>query len=261
MLITGYGICMLSLIPVRKEPSEQSEQVTQILCGETFEILEKSERWSAIRNTNDRYEGWINTKMITGITKEKYHELLECNVFVVRDAIFRTEKESRQVIHWIPAGSLLQLKGSDLILNNKFIATLSQFPYACQENKINLAEDALQFLHSPYLWGGKTILGIDCSGLSQVVCRMNGISIPRDAGQQALCGQEIESLHSTLPGDLAFFRLENGKINHTGILIDSNTIIHSSGMVRIDSITEEGIIRKEDGICTHKLSFFRRVSK
>lgn len=255
----NFGICMLSLIPVRKESKEQSEQVTQILCGETFEIMDYGDRWSYIRIISDDYVGWINTKMITPISNESFYSIIQKSNCVIRNAIYQTDKAFNNFIHWIPAGSIFNADKEHLFLNDQKVAPLSGVEFYYPGAERDLVTDALRFLHSPYLWGGKSAMGIDCSGLSQVVCKMNGISLPRDAGQQANCGESVVSLQDALPGDLAFFVREDGKINHTGILLNAETIIHSSGMVRIDEINDQGIIRREDKVCTHQLGFLRRV--
>ena len=116
---------------------------------------------------------------------------------------------------------------------------------------------ALSFLNAPYLWGGKSILGIDCSGLVQLCFNICGTELPRDARMQAEIGEEI-SLKNAICGDLAFFKNKEGRINHVGILKDNSCILHASGKVKIDKINETGILNKS-GEYTHQLSHLKRI--
>jgi len=128
-----------------------------------------------------------------------------------------------------------------------------------ETNSQNLIPLALQYLNAPYLWGGKSILGIDCSGLVQVVFAMSGIQLNRDASEQVESGQAIDSLSETKPGDLAFFENSNGKIIHVGILLNSHQIIHASGWVKVEAIDSTGIVSAQTGEYTHKLRAIKRI--
>jgi cell wall-associated NlpC family hydrolase len=117
---------------------------------------------------------------------------------------------------------------------------------------------ALEFLNVPYLWGGKSVFGIDCSGFVQLVFRLYDLNLPRDAYQQAEIGELIDSKEAR-QGDLAYFTNEKGKIIHVGIVLDNETIIHASGRVRIDQLTKSGIYNSDYCKETHKLHFIKRV--
>ena len=115
------------------------------------------------------------------------------------------------------------------------------------------------YLNSPYLWGGRSPFGIDCSGFTQMVFKLNGIKLPRDAYEQAEIGKTLNFIEETQKGDLAFFDNEEGKIIHTGIIIDKNKIIHSSGKVRIDNLDHYGIFNAETGKYSHNLRLIKKV--
>jgi hypothetical protein len=127
------------------------------------------------------------------------------------------------------------------------------------DNKKILSTVAKKYLNAPYLWGGRTYWGIDCSGFSQIVYKIMGIPLPRDAKDQAKAGVDIISMRDIQPGDLAFFGNSEDNITHVGILLDMDTIIHASGKVRIDRFDETGIINKETGELTHNLVKIKRI--
>jgi len=122
-----------------------------------------------------------------------------------------------------------------------------------------LAKTAYLFLNAPYLWGGRNLLGIDCSGFTQIVYKINGIPLDRDASQQALQGQTLSFIEESEAGDLAFFDDTEGNITHVGLLLEDHHIIHASGCVRIDRIDQSGIFNSETQSHTHKLRFIKKM--
>lgn len=251
---------MLALVPVRKEPSERSEMVTQILCGETYEILEIQDNWSLIRIFYDKYEGWINNKMISDLSEDRFHFINQQNSYVLKDAAYKCDINKNTELNWIPGGSSFIVENSAYYLGNSELHNIPDSLLSHYHSAKNITDTAVQFLHSPYLWGGKSIFGIDCSGLTQVVYKICGINILRDASQQAEKGILIQSLNQIQPGDLAFFKRDDGYIVHTGIILNSDTIIHASGKVRIDNIDSHGIINAQDKKYSHILSHIRRMN-
>jgi gamma-D-glutamyl-L-lysine dipeptidyl-peptidase len=251
------GICQLAIIPMRSEPSECSEQINQVLFGESFTILETKNNWSLIETQFDSYRGWITSKMATIIN----HKPDEAgNIVYLKDALGRIAFPGNMPQYqWIPGGASLYELGSEFTIYNQSFT----FDPVCQiqstNSKITLAETALKFLNAPYLWGGRTIFGIDCSGFTQIVYKMNGMAILRDAAQQSEQGSIISFVEEAKPGDLAFFDNEEGKIIHVGIILEKNKIIHASGQVRVDKLDHQGIYNEEIQKYTHKLRLIKRV--
>ena len=232
-----YGICHLSIIPVRKNSTSKSELISQLIYGELFEVIEKKEKWFYIESIDDKYCGWINYSQFKEISKQDFKKVKKTESKLLNNISAEIEIENGNMS--ITIGSKVS---SAFILNHK----LKQEEYS----KNSIIENSLKFLNSPYLWGGRTPYGIDCSGFSQQVYKLNGFQLPRDASQQALQGKEVK-LEKAKPGDLAFFGEK--KITHVGIIIDSNKIVHAFGCVRIDYLNEKGIINSTSKKITHYL--------
>ena len=241
-----FGICELSVLPVRKNPHSTNELVTQILYGEIFTIIEKREKWSKISNYYDKYEGWVNNAQIKFIDKKKFNSIKSNNSVYCNDTNgYIIDKDNEKTL--IPIGSLVSSCNQ---LKSKYIGKSSLL------TKSNIIKTAKQYLNSPYLWGGRIPFGIDCSGFSQIVYKINGIKIKRDASQQANEGK-ITSIKDLKTGDLAFFGKTNKKATHVGIMINKNEIIHAFGKIRIDKVNNKGIVNSETKKLTHKLIGFR----
>ena len=110
-----------------------------------------------------------------------------------------------------------------------------------------------------YLWGGRNALGIDCSGFTQMMYRIFGIQLPRDASEQVKIGETVDFLTEAQTGDLAFFENKDHKIIHVGMLMDNESIMHASGRVKINRIDATGIVSEEDGQHTHQLRIIKRI--
>ena len=231
-----YGICHLSIIPVRKNSSSKSELVSQLIYGELFKVIEKKEKWFYIESIDDKYSGWINHSQFKEILEQDFKKVKKTKSKLLTNISSEIETENGNMS--ITIGSQVS---SAFILNHK----LKQ-----EYSKNSIIENSLKFLNSPYLWGGRTPYGIDCSGFSQQIYKLNGFQLPRDANQQALQGKEVK-LEKAKPGDLAFFGEK--KITHVGIIIDSNKIVHAFGCVRIDYLNEKGIINSTSKKITHYL--------
>jgi hypothetical protein len=243
---------------MRKEPAETSEQVSQVIFGETFDLLEEKGNWCYVRLHFDSYEGWISKKMASFL-KEPETNTPKTKI-ILNDPIGRIllPGEKTEYLH-IPGGSEFIAEDTGFTNGTFFFIFDPVCALHKKEDAINFTDTALKYLNAPYLWGGRTVFGIDCSGFTQIVYKMNGINIPRDAYQQAEIGKTIHFLDDSQPGDLAFFDNQDGKITHTGILLDKSTIIHSSGKVRIDKIDHQGIYNNELNSYTHKLRIIKRL--
>ncbi|WP_026449925.1 C40 family peptidase [Aequorivita capsosiphonis] len=246
-----YGICNLSIVPIRAEASDMSEMVTQLLYGEHFKVLEIRKKWSRIRLAFDGYEGWIDNKQYISISEKDYSNFENKAVKLSSDLVDFVTGLDKQLFS-ICLGSTIS---SSEYFNHKFEGrSLSKLL-----PKKHLIETALLYLNSPYLWGGKTPFGIDCSGFTQMVYKLNGHRLLRDASQQATQGEALSFIEESEPGDLAFFDNEEGKITHVGIIMKDNYIIHAHGKVRIDRLDHSGIFNYEVRNHTHKLRVIKRI--
>lgn len=256
-----YGICNLSVVPCRAEPSDKSEMVTQLLFGEHFQIIEAQKKWLYIRTAFDNYDCWIDSKQCMLISEETFTELQEIPMYVASDVIqLISHKEKQEMLPILMGSTLpyfdgetLNLQGVEYVYEGQVISSKEKI------NKKKLIEFALNYLNTPYMWGGRTPFGIDCSGLTQLVYKLAGIKIPRDAYQQAEIGTTLSFLEEAEPGDLAFFDNELGQIIHVGIVMADGYIIHASGKVRIDRLDHYGIYNKEIHQYTHNLRLLKKI--
>ena len=255
-----YGVCRLAVVPVRKESSDLSEQVTQLLFGDHYEVLSasKDKKWLQIKITSDQCEGWLDAKQHHTITKEYFDQvnLVDFKITTEVSSWILYKKNPLSIV----MGSIVPISASELFKMEE------QFAFNGESKALSLRRDfdfirsiALRYLHSPHQWGGKSPFGIDAAGFTQMVFKMGGYSLSRLLKQQVLQGKKINSLAETKPGDLAFFQDKDGKITHTGILLEEDKIIHVSGRVRIDHLLEEGILNQETKIFSHTLSVLRRI--
>lgn len=251
-----FGICNLANIPLRIEPSDKSEIVSQVLFGEHFIIIEKSNQWLKIKLQFDGYEGWIDSKQALTITENEYIQLSE-DLIVLNADLVEYITGPNNLLMPIPLGSSLSFLNYNEI--NKSNLTFEGLKVSGTKQKNNLIETAFMYLNAPYFWGGKTPFGIDCSGFTQMVYKLNGYKLMRDASQQAIQGEALSFIEESEPGDLAFFDNEDGNIIHVGIIMSDNYIIHASGKVRIDRLDHLGIYNAETNRHTHKLRVIKKI--
>ena len=248
-------ICLVPVAPIRLEPSHRSEMVTQLLFGELCELLDTKGDFVKIKSVYDNYEGWCHAAQLNHF---EYSE--PAQIILAGEWGNYTNIGGRGAM--IPFGSSLSfLHGSKASVGNLNIEYDGAFILP-KENKWNgerLEQLTSKFLNSPYLWGGRSVFGIDCSGFTQLVFKCFNIYLHRDASQQVTQGEAIGFLQEAQPGDLAFFDNEDGKIIHVGILRNANSIIHASGKVRIDTIDSMGIVNSDTGKRTHKLRIVKRI--
>jgi hypothetical protein len=255
------GICNLSVIPGRIEPSDRSEMVTQLLFGEHFTVLRQQGQWLYIRCAFDNYECWIDVKQCQEISRETFLELESRDITCTMELMYVLEDAERG--HYQPVAI-----GSSLPYFDGKTCNLEGFEYVYdgQTNTVKhgniqqfIIDTAYTYLNAPYLWGGRSPLGIDCSGFTQTVYKIAGLKLERDAYQQADKGLTLNFIEEAQPGDLAFFDNEEGRIIHVGILLGAGKIIHASGQVRIDKVDHQGIYNQEVGRYTHTLRLIKRV--
>lgn len=249
------GSCFLSMIPVRSEPSGRSTMVNQLLFGDRVQVHETYQDWYRITSLHDNYEGWCETNQIalSPILPETSLQDL-----IVND-ITATFTHNRDILTLV-YGSRIPVKSDQYILQNKPYTLVSgQLTEPLTFNGHNLLYAAQKLIGAPYLWGGRSPFGIDCSGLIQIAFKMVGCQMPRDAWQQAEHpGEYIDLIDEGQAGDVAFFDNEEGFIKHVGILIGDGSIVHASGRVRVDAVDHQGIFNKELGRYTHKLRVIKR---
>lgn len=251
-----FGVCNLANIPLRLEPSDRSELVSQVLFGEHFAILEQDQKWSRIKLAYDDYEGWIDNKQYQKITEEQFQQLSKDSIVLNSDLIEYITSPNNLLIP-IPLGASLSFLNHESVNIENF--SFEGLKISGEKPKSNLINTAFMYMHAPYLWGGKTPFGIDCSGFTQMVYKLNGYKLFRDASQQANQGEALSFIEESEPGDLAFFDNEEGNITHVGIIMDDNYIIHASGKVRIDRLDHLGIYNAELNRHTHKLRVIKKI--
>ena len=251
-----FGICNLAIIPLRFEPSDKNEIVSQVLFGEHFEILEQMKQWSKIKLQYDDYEGWVDSKQYQIISESEFNQLSE-DVIVLNADLIEYITAPNNLLLPIPLGSSLSfLNHIDINTSNfNFEGTKT----SGVKSKDCILNTAFMYLNAPYLWGGKTPFGIDCSGFTQMVYKLNGYHLLRDASQQSKQGEALSFIEESEPGDLAFFDNEDGNIIHVGIIMEDNYIIHASGKVRIDRLDHLGIYNADVNKHTHKLRVIKKI--
>jgi len=255
-----YGISLLSLIPMRKEPREQAEMVSQLLFGESYEVLAENDGFIQIITEFDRYGGWIDGAMHHPIPADYFNFYRDEEKTVQSALMMSIERRGSSPVQ-ILAGSTLpgyNKKKNQLDINGEIYNVRWTFGKFNRIGFDSILKTASFFLNAPYLWGGRSIFGCDCSGFVQVLYKIHGISIERDTYQQVNQGSLVPSLPDARTGDLAFFSNNEGKVIHTGMVISPGEIIHSSGFVHIDRLDEKGIFNLQKQQYSHVLHSIRR---
>jgi cell wall-associated NlpC family hydrolase len=252
-------VCRIAIAPLRKEPSDRSEIVSQLLFGDRVQLLEKTEKWCMIRTLSDNYEGWMDYKQLEKISDVEFSDHMAFK-YLAPIQVDNTLIAANGTKYYLSPGSILPFyeNGHCYIGENKFEVKFDPIIPNTEDFSSKVEEIAKFYENTPYLWGGRTLFGIDCSGFVQMVYHLNGVQLRRDASQQAEHGELVDFLTSAKLGDLAFFDNEEGKITHVGLMLSNDKIIHSAGFVRIDPIDDQGIFNPELGKYTHKLRIIKR---
>ena len=253
-----FALSNLSMIPVRSEPSDRSEMVSQLLFGETVEVIDKHDSWRRIRIYHDDYIGWVDKKQIISIDDDENKKIISGATSVSLDIVQIIIFNQSQIIPIVLGSTLPSYYDKKFRIATTeylFDGNVKTFTAPDPEKVI---EHAYIYLNAPYLWGGRSPFGIDCSGYTQMVYKLCGILLKRDSQQQAQQGNTIHLLEESKAGDLAFFDNAEGKIVHVGIILSNNKIIHASGKVHVDKLDHQGIFNVELNKYTHNLRLIKR---
>ena len=236
-----YGICKLSVVPMRKEASHESELVSELLFNDIYEVIEENDEWVKVRCLYDLYEGWVRKLQHYEISDKEYNECLKKDKYIITSPI---SYYNNKVLSF--GSKIFEERENSILLRKKFDSRI-------------MVESAIKLLDTPYRWGGKSIMGIDCSAFVQLCAKVAGFKLPRDASQQVNHGVTVNFLSDAKSGDIAFFENEHRRITHVGILLSNDKIIHASGKVRIDTLDQTGIFNKETNRHTNVLSVIKRL--
>ncbi len=252
-----YTVCCVPVSPLRAQPSHKAEMVTQHLFGEKSVIAETgTDNWVKIVLKYDNYEGWCQLSHLVEIDEEHY---TKSDKVLTGGWVNEVDYNGHRM--FVPVGcSLSAFKNGKAFWRKNSVQYKGEL-WNPEEIKITpktIRLIAYKYLNTSYLWGGKSVFGIDCSGFTQMTYKFLNKYIARDAWQQANEGERVGFLQQARCGDLAFFDNEEGRINHVGLILNENEIIHSSGKVRIDKIDHEGILNLETKQRTHKLRIIKR---
>lgn len=257
----SHGICTYSCIPARKEASHSSEMSSQLLFGEHYKVLKQNENWIQILTSYDHYECWIHARQHESISEKEFHLLEKQTPVLCSDLVASVYEIGQKISFPVSMGAVFPLfNNNEFRINSRIFRFDGSVRHSGSVmGSKDLLNTAMQFLNTPYLWGGRSPFGIDCSGFSQLVFRMNGYSLPRDAYQQVEKGKALVFAEEAEAGDLAFFDNEEGRIVHVGILLNNHQIIHASGSVRIDKFDHYGIYNTQTKSYSHTLRVIKRL--
>ncbi|MEP2237080.1 MAG: NlpC/P60 family protein [Maribacter sp.] len=247
-----YGICQLSVVPVKNNPDEVSQLITQLLFGEHYKVLECRKNWSKIKTIVDKCEGWIMNSQLVFIPEEEFNAI-QAN---------KKPKHVTELVSFVEDSNKILTP----ILIGSCIPDTPSLPFNFDGNfngeintKENLIKTALLYLNSPELKGGKSPFGIDSAGFSQMVYKINGYHLLRTAQSQSTQGTALSFVEESEAGDLAFFDNAHGEIDHVGIIMENNYVIHVNGKVRIDRLDHTGIFNNDLRTYTHQLRVIKKI--
>ena len=256
------AITLNSVVPMRTSPQEQAEMCSQVLFAETMTILKEEGAWAKIKLDADGYEGWVDRKMISTLSDEAFNDIKNAPKCAVAFPVALAMSTENQTTLLLSGGTKLPnyKNGTFELLGVKFnIDPSTVLPQGTTFDTSKVMPIARFFLNTPYLWGGRNALGVDCSGFVQMIYGIFGIQLPRDASQQVNHGRVVDFLTEAIAGDLAFFENADKKIIHVGMMLDNENIMHASGRVKINKIDAQGIVSEIDGSHTHRLRIIKRI--
>lgn len=253
-----YAITVVPVMPLRAEQSHKSEIISQALFGECSEIIATgADGWVRVRCQYDGYEGWATVNHLETIDETLFNAPYTHYTASWVNGLLLNGKPMQ-----VPFGCVVKHGTTGVVNWGKVTVQFEEEPGVIgKENLVNveaLRKAAFLYMNTAYLWGGKSVFGVDCSGFTQTVYKTLGVPLLRDAYQQATQGTTVDFLQEARFGDLAFFDNAEGRITHVGILLNDHEIIHASGKVRVDPIDNQGITNIDTGVRTHKLRIIRR---
>jgi hypothetical protein len=258
--ICDYGVCRLAIVAVRSKPQHDAPMISQLLFGDHYEVLRKSEegRWVYIKIHFDDTEGWIDGEQHHSISREYFDQINHANFKITTDLTCSILYKKSPIT--ILAGSIVPISNSELFKIEEQFAFNGEAKSIGQKRDVEFIKiTSLKYINAPFLQGGKSPFGIDAAGLVQMVFKIAGYALPHSVSGQLTEGKKINSLEESRPGDLAFFSTQDKEVSHVGIILNDNKIIHSFGRVRVDHLMDEGILRADSKIYTHTLKEIRRV--
>ncbi|MCK6617504.1 MAG: C40 family peptidase [Cyclobacteriaceae bacterium] len=257
---TNYGVCRLSLVALRAEPSHTAEQTSQLLFGEHYEVVEVSpdNKWLRIRNYFDRVEGWLDTRQHHPITREHFDYINGANFKITTDitSSILYNKSPLQIL----LGSIIPISGAELFKMEEQFAFNGESKNLGQKRDVEFLKTiALKYVNAPFLPGGRSPFGIDASGLTQMVFKICGYTLNRTTAAQQDNGRLVKTFDDVAAGDLVFFTNLKDKHLYTGILLAEDKVIHVDEKVRIDHFDEDGILNADTRVYTHSVTQARRI--
>jgi hypothetical protein len=248
-------ICENVFVPLRSGPSHKSEMLSQIIFGEKYIVKGEAGKWLKVETLFDSYSGWIDMDHLQHCEDNGNEKS-----FVINKTLPCLKKDKTMLV--LEPGSEIytpDFKSRTFAAGGNIFKATQEFNKSYITINESITDTAMRFMNSPYIWGGRIPSGIDCSGLTQLVYKIHGISLPRDSGQQAETGETINLLYESRPGDLVFFDNERGTITHVGMIFSEGLVIHASGRVRIDTMDHQGIFKPETGKYSHHLRLIKRI--
>ncbi|MCB0548451.1 MAG: C40 family peptidase [Phaeodactylibacter sp.] len=258
----SYVICPVSIVPVRNSSSNKSEMISQLLFGELAEVLEtRGRQWTKVRCAWDNFVGWVASNQLKPVTPSEFQRFQR--EFAYSLELFHTILAEDFCVPVVMGAQLPGFDGMRFKLDGDYFTFSGQavFPENIEQTPDFILKIARKYLHAPFLWGGRSPMGIDAPGLIQMVFKLAGILLPREAEQQVYLGEAVDFVEQSRPGDIAFFENKSGKITHCGIILPNHEVLHAYGSVRIDPVDHFGIYNKKQSRYTHRLRVVKRVLK